>query len=362
MKTRSATASARRRGERGQLLPVWALGVVTTLALLLFVVNYANIVRWQIRAQNAADAAAGASTAPLADGWNEIELELYGATIDELRIRYLNQAILNTLNSNLGTTVCPNPTACTNDYNNLVTELNLAVGQYDATENFLVNIGSMVNDRYLDPSNGAYETVTGGAVPNITGWQDDTTCTKIQGSPGYSHQDGSYSGSGSQPTPGPGHPGWSSTGCASQTDTAFLYTPMDIDGTNIGYGAPGIGEVVSCRDVPLIQPKLFGLSTGANFRAVGVSAFTISPILSIFQPGVSVNPATGNVYQPVEKNATSADQSTYTNVDFSGLTVNANFYVPVPTQPYRTFNPFGTSTSTHLSQPNGPVACASASP
>jgi hypothetical protein len=137
---------------------------------------------------------------------------------------------------------------------------------------------------------------------------------------------------------------------------------MDVDGVDVGYGAPETGEVASCRDVPLIQPKLFGLSTGAKFRAVGASAFTISPILNVFQPGVSLNPSTGNAYQPVEKYATSGDQNVYTNADFSGLTVDANFYVPIPTKPYRTFNPFVFNTSQNLSQPNGPVSCATASP
>jgi hypothetical protein len=335
----------RRTGERGQLLPVWALGVVTLLAMSLFIANYANVVRWQVRAQNAADAAAGASMSPIADGWNEIELQLYASTIEEMRIRYLNQALLNTL-AQQG---CTSTANCTADYNALVPQLDTAVQNYDTNTLFVQNLGSMVNDRFLDPSNGAFETISGG-TPAISGWPDDTTCDKIQGGNGYNVYTGAWQGPPSvQPTPGPGHPGWSPTGCTSQSDSAFSYTPVDVDSGDIGFGTPNLAEVVSCKNVPVLGAKLLGLGNSASFKAVAVSAFTVSPLSEPFQPGVTINGSTTKPYQPPENYA--PDHNSYFTVDYSGLTVNVNFYLPVPTPAYKTFNPFSTDSTYPFSAP-----------
>ncbi|MGP6158714.1 MAG: pilus assembly protein TadG-related protein [Vulcanimicrobiaceae bacterium] len=337
----------RRNGERGQLLPVWTLGVITLLAMSLFIVNYANIMRWQVRGQNAADAAAAASMSPIADGWNEIELQLYASTIEEMRIRYLNQAILNTL-AQQG---CTSTAACTADYNALNTQLQSAVNNYDTNTLFVQNLGSMVNDRYLDPSNGAFETITGGP-PAISGWPDDTTCDKVQGGNGYNIYSGGWAGPPSaQPTPGGSWVGWSSTGCTSQSDVAFKYTPVDVDSGDIGYGTPNLAEVVACKNVSLIGAKLLGLGNTATFKDVAVSAYTVSPIPEAFNPGVTINPSTGNAYQPTETYTSDPSQGSLYTVDYGGLTVNVNFYLPVPTPAYKTFNPFGTDTTYPFSAP-----------
>ena len=73
--------------QRGQTLPFWAIGMVAILALLFFTINYANLVRWNIRAQNAADSAASAGVATDANMHNELNTILYAATIDEARMR-----------------------------------------------------------------------------------------------------------------------------------------------------------------------------------------------------------------------------------------------------------------------------------
>ena len=44
--------------ERGQTLVFWAFSLAAALGLTFFVVNYSGTVRWHIRGQNAADAAA----------------------------------------------------------------------------------------------------------------------------------------------------------------------------------------------------------------------------------------------------------------------------------------------------------------
>jgi hypothetical protein len=44
--------------QRGQTIPVWIFGILTSMMLMVMVFNYGNSIRWQIRSQNAADAVA----------------------------------------------------------------------------------------------------------------------------------------------------------------------------------------------------------------------------------------------------------------------------------------------------------------
>jgi hypothetical protein len=78
---------ASRASERGQLLPMWSMGVIATLVLAFLALNYANSVRWQIRAQNAADSAAQAVVGIQAERWNMMTELLYASNVEEYRIR-----------------------------------------------------------------------------------------------------------------------------------------------------------------------------------------------------------------------------------------------------------------------------------
>jgi hypothetical protein len=292
----------RRHASRGQVIPIWTLAVLGSLALTIFMVNYASVMRWQIRAQNAADTAAESAVVASAEGFNELELTMYTTSVAELRLRYLNQALLNNLEG-LG---CANTTACETDYNSLVAEFQNAIQTYDDSTQALTWLGQNVNDRYLDSSNGAFETITGYQYPD--GRQDAMCVTK-------------------------------GVTCVNQTDQAFTYTPLDIDAGDVGFGTPNSAEVAACKTVKFSSPKILGLATGSSFRAVGVGAFTITSIPERFNPGALgvVGSTNGGAYQPVEQWAT--DHNSFYQVDYSGLTDTVFFYVPTPTTPYKTFNP-----------------------
>src|SRR5487761_749976 len=85
--------------QRGQTMPFWVVGVLIVLTLLFFVANYVASIIWQIRAQNAADSAASTALTIQANLWNEESTILYSASLDESRLRAINQAILNTINN-----------------------------------------------------------------------------------------------------------------------------------------------------------------------------------------------------------------------------------------------------------------------
>jgi hypothetical protein len=82
-----------RHAERGQTLPVWTLAVLTALTLMFFSLNYANMIRWQVRAQNAADSMATAALSVQATQWNKMMTILYAADVEEWRIRHLIEGI-----------------------------------------------------------------------------------------------------------------------------------------------------------------------------------------------------------------------------------------------------------------------------
>ncbi len=288
------------------MLPLWAIGVITVLVMGLFLLDFGDVVRWQIRAQNAADAAASATLVPEANRINETELLLYAATIDEMRIRYLNQAILNAITQN----GCSGTAACVADYNALVPALDAAVAAYDGEVKYLKNVGDVPNWWVEEATTGAYEADIGQwptwTAPGGYRWPRYEVCTLW----------------------GPG---------CTPSDAAFSFTPVDVEGGDVGVETPEVAEVAACHQVPLLWAKLLGQSTTASFRAIAVAAWTLAPQTETFAPGSTTNPATSAAYQPPEHYAPDVDS--YLIVDYSGLTVNVGFVGPVPTQPYASFAP-----------------------
>ena len=85
-----------RHQQRGQVLPVWAMGIMAMLIVTMAVVRYSDMVRWQVRAQNAADAAAQAIVAVQTQQFNEMGMVLYAADVEEFRIRNILYALERT--------------------------------------------------------------------------------------------------------------------------------------------------------------------------------------------------------------------------------------------------------------------------
>lgn len=110
-----------RAGERGQVLPLWALGSITTFALMFLAINYANAVRYQIRAQNAADSAATALVAIQSQRFNLMNVALYNANVEEYRLR-------RTLDGLLLSTAFSGGCAANINFNTVYTEIDITPG------------------------------------------------------------------------------------------------------------------------------------------------------------------------------------------------------------------------------------------
>lgn len=277
-----------RRRQRGQMLPFWALAATCLIALMFFISNYAQVVTWQIRAQNAADSAAAMGMSVQGSVFNQQTTILYSMAVDENRMRFLNQAILNTIYGAGGCTALSG--GCAGDYATLVNEFNKA----------------------------------------LTAWQNDLQL--IQRANNFTE-----GGQQADQMKAVAHIG---ADC-NMSDCAFAYTVKDSSST----GAPCHGkscgnvpqriDVVVCHKVPLTAAALFGLGSTGKFSAIGrAAAVTTASNVEIFSPGTAVNPTTNQVYQPLEPQwATTYPSSSYT-VDYSGLHVHAYWYAVAPVKPY----------------------------
>jgi Putative Flp pilus-assembly TadE/G-like len=109
-------------GQRGQSIPIWAFGTLSALVLLAMALNYGSTLRWQIRAQNAADAAARGMLAVQTSQWNETIATVHAAAIEEYRLRNIMSDLLDVIQGSGG---CDSkagdtgPTTCGAMYANL---------------------------------------------------------------------------------------------------------------------------------------------------------------------------------------------------------------------------------------------------
>jgi hypothetical protein len=87
---------------RGQVIPLWIVAILSTFVLMFMALNYGNTIRWQVRAQTAADAAVQALTSIQTQRFNMMTETLYSANIEEFRLRRLLDSILMTANNSGG--------------------------------------------------------------------------------------------------------------------------------------------------------------------------------------------------------------------------------------------------------------------
>lgn len=91
-----------KHAQRGQVLPLWILAIITTFTLTFLALNYGNQIQTQIRAQNAADAAAQALLAIQTERWNMMTSMLYASSVEEYRIRHVLDGMLLAVNGSGG--------------------------------------------------------------------------------------------------------------------------------------------------------------------------------------------------------------------------------------------------------------------
>jgi hypothetical protein len=327
-----------RNGERGQVLPLWTLGSLACLSMVLFLINYANIVRWQVRAQNAADSVTMGSLSTTANYYNNLTMAVYAATVAEYRVRYLDQALVNNLR---GIGCNASTVECDADYDYLWRAyMNAQAAYVESTAEVIVLTGGQDNvKQFQAAAAGAWEAI----VPNTPNGASFLDC---------GDGDDSYKV------------------CTANTDTAFNYYPLDVPnevglngatGSDVGIGKNNRIDAVSCVDVPLVATGYLKLPI-KSFRAVGRSALGLIPTPQVISNVGALGPV-GSPYQPTEDPVIASGGTdsggNYYKVDFSSLSFSLNWYSPGPIKAYTSFNPTTFPTPAAITSP---APCPSPTP
>lgn len=278
-------------------MPFWALAILAVLAVTFFLASYANTIAWQIHAQSAADSAAAVALSPTTNVANQESVLMYAGAIDEYRLRYLNQGMLNAINQ-IGCSSTSVP-SCATIYAKLGAEYGSALSAFNAMYQVLQQA-----DNYTEGGQQADEKK---AISALGGF-----------------------------------------------DSSFTYTPLAETTGNNGKGN-GNGhnknsirkiDIVACRNVPYFAPALMGLGANTSFQAVGRAAAMAVPVVAAgnppagaplgyseyFNPGTAINPGTGKPYQQAE-DPSGAGLANFI-VNYSNLTVDLNWFQSATIKPF----------------------------
>ncbi len=259
--------------ERGQVLPVWCLGIVAMLVMVLMAVRYADIVRWQIRAQNAADAAAQAVLALQTQQFNEMNSVLYASAVEEYRIRGILYALELTAYGNGG---CTMDNSCESRYAALYTAYLKAVARYREEVVLLNRITA--NMEYSTMQSDAAAVVRHIANPAVCGKTGGGDCSFSYTLLNFQQRTPVYS---------------------VAKDARSFITPSYGDYMNVAAGVnaslmPAETEVAVCADIPSPIPAFLNFKP-KPFRVIARAAATSVMVeQDWFQPGQLHNAWTGD--------------------------------------------------------------------
>jgi hypothetical protein len=327
------------RIERGQVLPIWIAGCIAALALTYLTANYANSVRYQIRAQNAADSAAAAVVAIQADQWNTITALLYAQNIEEVRSRHLLDGMLLAIHRSGGcnpegyvkavngvmqtqpqTWYLTTEGTCNRTYIDLRDNLNRSEQRYFANSAFLNTITQQAT----------FATFQTNATAMLASLQTNcntdapTTVNAIGGDCGNGNGTNSIKYSFAPASTSAGYGGMTTGAVAYRTglgavelDAADYYIPgvggaatkhgLDTEATNLW--APVAVDVVACEKITPLIPT-FGPFAQPTYYAVGRAAATDAMVSEEWiEPATSGIQGLGRPFQAAESYTQSTPDS-----------------------------------------------------
>ncbi|HUY41911.1 MAG TPA: pilus assembly protein TadG-related protein [Candidatus Dormibacteraeota bacterium] len=301
--------------QRGQTFPIWAFGTLTVLTMLALAMSYGQMVAWQMRAMNAADAAARGMLSVQTTQWNETEAALHAAAVEEYRLRVTMNDLLEVIHGDGG---CKGSTpSCATLYANL-------------RQNYLDSLSRYTNDvaivgRVSTPTWSNQVSLIQSALS-----QYQTNCGTASGG------DCAFNYTLVEATPRP------------STYTEDVYADccnMVVGGGTSGHPkldlTPMQIEIVACARVTPWMPTFWNWN-GSAVNVVGRAAATsIQDTQEFMWVGSMVDPASSSsaVFQPSEYPESSDDQT-------AGFSNNDRYYrVDYGGNPNNTYNPGDPSTS-----------------
>jgi hypothetical protein len=355
--------SHRYRGQRGQVLPLWIAGTIAALALAFLTLNYANSVRYQIRAQNAADSAASAVVAIQSDQWNEMTSLLYADDLEEFRFRRLLDAELLAIHRSGGcnpegymtpipnsagvptTSYSPQPTSwystaegtCNRTYIDLRDNLIRSNNRYQTNENYLNDIAVQATFTQFQSNAAAMLSSIQTNCNNDSG----TLANVIGGDCGNGNGTNSIKYSFAPASTTAGYGGMSGNAIAYRTglgavelDAADYFIPglglvagkHGLDNENAQLFAPVAVDVVACEKITPIIPS-FGPFKQSTYYAIGRAAATNAMVNQEWlEPEVMGLQPAEYYTQKTPDSGQSTSYGTGTNYDWYSVDYSGNNY------------------------------------
>lgn len=300
--------------QRGQTFPIWAFGTLTVLTMLGLALTYGQMISWQMRAMNAADAAAKGMLSIQTTQWNETEATLHAAAVEEYRLRITMNDLLEVIHGDGGCTTATSPT-CAQLYANL-------------RQNYLDSLTRYTNDVSIlgRVSNPTWSQQVSNIQAALSQYQADCGTT--------SGGDCAFNYTLVEATPRP------------STYTEDVYA--DCCNFEVGGGTSGNPkldltpmqvEIVACANVAPWIPNFWNWNAPSNYQVVGRAAATSMMDTQEFMwVGSLVDPSSlsGAVFQQSEYPESStntsegfANDDQYYRIDFGGN----------PSQTYNTGDP-----------------------
>lgn len=268
---------SRYHAQRGQVLPVWALGIMALLIVTMAVVRYSDMVKWQVRAQNAADAAAQSIVALQTQQFNEMSMVLYAAAVEEYRIRNILYGMELAAYGDGG---CNVDASCATRYANLYAQYMKAVARYNNEVIMLDRVTA--NMDYTTMNKDASALLAD--MKSQCGQQGGGDCAFGYSLVQFQPRTPLY---------------------AVQMDArAFIKPSLGGHMTPAGTVNPSLNpiqvEVAVCADIPSPVPSFFNFHPASHRVIARAAATAVMMEQDWFQPGSLTNPWTQNYYQPVE--------------------------------------------------------------
>jgi len=282
--------------QRGQTMPMWVGSSLLALLLAFFVFNYANTVRWQIRAQNAADSAAAALVAKDAQAANTLTTLMYALDLQDFKLSTINNTITSLLQNN---TVCLLNAPCSASLTTLIQKYGAYAGE---TGQIVTDINTFVSQL---PNATIQDQL--GLLSYPSGTQRNTYATGLL--------------SALFPPSGTGG------ACVKiSTDCGFNYSVAVVT------SVPLVVDVVACRQVPTLASQFLHAGSG-TFTVVGRSTVELDPLNSMKNVGSLVGGLGNANIHSIIPLGVSADV-----INLAGLNMTTGMLVPTPVSPLTAAN------------------------
>jgi Putative Flp pilus-assembly TadE/G-like len=282
--------------QRGQTVPAWVASVLLGLTLTLFVFNYSNTMRWQIRAQNAADSAAVTLLAKDANAANSMSTLLYALSVQDFKMSAINNEIGALLKND---TLCVLQAPCSTNLSALLTQytgyLNEGPLLASALTTFTSSLrnSSLVDQLGLQSQSNPNQYTSSFLNTLLSGG----TCLNVL------------------------------TNCAE----GFQYSVAVVT------SVPLVVDVVACKNVPTLAASFLHISNG-TFKAVGRATVELAPLNSSTNAGSMISGLNGlNGILPQIPLGGSAGLG-LGNINLAQLNVTTGYLIPAPVVPLNAAN------------------------